>query len=113
MVKMGMRGYSVAAVHDATGDMAALTQLEVDPEAPEWGHQGLTAVTRPHRGHRLGLLVKAAMLEQLAAAEPAMERIETGNADANEHMIAVNETLGYEVLNPPWDWFELPVSEVV
>ena len=36
------------------------------PEAPSWGFQELTAVTRPHRGHRLGLLVKAAMLEWLA-----------------------------------------------
>ena len=41
-------------------------QVFVDPEYPEWGHQGLTAVTRPHRGHRLGLLIKAAMLEWLA-----------------------------------------------
>ena len=56
----------VAAVHDATGEMAALTGVIVDPEAPSWGFQELTAVTRPHRGHRLGLLVKAAMLEWLA-----------------------------------------------
>jgi GNAT superfamily N-acetyltransferase len=112
MVKMGTRGYSVAAVHDVTGEMTAFTQLEVNPEIPEWGHQGPTAVTRPHRGHRLGLLVKATMLEWLATAEPAVERILTGNADSNQHMIAVNEALGYDVLAPPWQWFELPVAAV-
>jgi RimJ/RimL family protein N-acetyltransferase len=110
LVRMGVRGYSVAAIHDATGDLAALTQLEVDPDCPEWGHQGITAVTRPHRGHRLGLLVKAAMLQWLADAEPQVEQVETSNADANEHMIAVNEALGFTILQPSWSWLELPVA---
>ena len=102
------RGYSVAAVHDATGEMAALTQLFVDPADPDWGHQGLTGVTRPHRGHRLGLLTKAAMMEWMATAEPQLEHVETNNAEANSYMIAVNEALGFElaarglpVLRPP------------
>ena len=111
LIRMGVRGYSVAAICDATGEMAALTQLEVDPDDPEWGHQGLTAVTRPHRGHRLGLLVKTAMLQWLAEAEPGLDRIETGNADSNSHMIAVNETLGFQPLKPFWQWFDLPVGE--
>jgi GNAT superfamily N-acetyltransferase len=105
-----VRGYSVAALHDATGQMAGLTQVEVDPETPEWGFQGLTAVTRPHRGHRLGMLTKATMLEWLAEAEPQLEKIETGNADSNQHMISVNETLGYEVVEPGWQFFEMPVA---
>jgi RimJ/RimL family protein N-acetyltransferase len=111
LIKMGVRGYSVAAICDATGEMAALSQLEVDPDGPEWGHQGITAVTRPHRGHRLGLLVKAAMLQWLAEAEPQVDRIETGNADSNEHMIAVNEALGFEPFEPFWQWHEMPVEE--
>jgi RimJ/RimL family protein N-acetyltransferase len=105
-----VRSYSVAAVHEATGEMAALTQVEVDPDSPQWGHQGLTAVTRPHRGHRLGLLVKAAMLDWLAGAEPEIERIETGNDSTNQHMIAVNESLGYEVFEPLWQWYEIEVA---
>jgi RimJ/RimL family protein N-acetyltransferase len=108
-----MRGYGVAALHDATGEMAAYTAIEVDPEAPEWGYQGLTAVTRPHRGHRLGLLVKTAMLELLAEAEPEVKYISTGNAAANEHMIAVNDQLGYEVVEPGWQWYERPVADIL
>jgi RimJ/RimL family protein N-acetyltransferase len=109
----GVRGYSVAALHDATGELAALTQEEVDPERPDWGYQGLTAVTRPHRGHRLGLLAKATMMEWLATAEPQLERVVTGNAASNQHMIAVNETLGYELYPPGWQFCEIPVKSAL
>jgi RimJ/RimL family protein N-acetyltransferase len=106
----GHRGYAVAAVHDETGEMAALTKVFIDPEEPAWGHQGVTAVTRPHRGHRLGLLTKAAMAEWLAAAEPGLERIATTNAEVNSYMIAVNETLGYRLAEPGQRFFALPVT---
>jgi len=108
-----LRSYSVAALHDATGEMAAYTGMLVDPEAPSWGLQELTAVTRQHRGHRLGLLVKTAMLELLAEAEPQLEFIVTGNAAVNDHMIAVNEQLGYEVVEPGGQFYEAPVSTLL
>jgi GNAT superfamily N-acetyltransferase len=105
-----MRGYGVVALRDSDDEMAAYTGVLVDPDNPEWGHQQLTAVTRAHRGHRLGLLVKTAMLELLAEAEPRLAHIETGNAASNEHMIAINEQLGYRVVQPGWNWWEMPVS---
>jgi GNAT superfamily N-acetyltransferase len=105
-----LRGYSVAAIAESTGEMAGLTQVFVDPAYPEWGHQGVTAVTRPHRGHRLGLLIKAAMLEWLATEEPKLERIATDNAATNKYMIAVNETLGYELMKPDEQTYQLTVS---
>jgi RimJ/RimL family protein N-acetyltransferase len=114
LVRAGhLRGHGVAAIHDATGEMAAFTGVVVDPESPEWGFQQLTAVTRPHRGHRLGLLVKTAMLELLAREEPQLARIVTGNAAANNHMIAVNEQLGYEVVEPGWLSYEIPVAKLL
>ena len=106
----GNRQYSVAARHDGTGDLAALTQVAVDPTMPEWGFQMLTAVIREHRGHRLGLLVKVAMAELLAAEEPQLEQIETFNADSNPHMIAVNEALGYAIVGPPMNGWLLDVK---
>ncbi len=109
----GSRGYFVAALHGATGEMAALTQVEVNPEFPEWGHQQITAVARPHRGHRLGLLIKAAMTQWLKDAEPAMQRIVTWNAADNAHMIAINETLGYELLHPQGRTYDLPVQQAL
>jgi RimJ/RimL family protein N-acetyltransferase len=107
-----MRGYGIAALHDGTGEMAGFTAVIVDPEHPQWGFQQLTAVVRAHRGHRLGLLVKTAMLDLLASAEPQLERIATGNAAENAHMIAVNEQLGYEVVPPGWAFYEVPVASV-
>jgi GNAT superfamily N-acetyltransferase len=104
------RRYSLAALHDVTGEMAALTTVSVDPGGPGWGHQQITAVTRPHRGHRLGLLVKTAMMDWLATAEPQVERIVTWNAASNKHMIAINEELGYQVWGRPYRSAELPVA---
>jgi RimJ/RimL family protein N-acetyltransferase len=67
----------------------------VDGERPTLAEQHDTSVVRAHRGHRLGLLLKAEMLLWLAEAEPQLERIYTWNAESNGHMIAVNDRLGY------------------
>ena len=109
---MLFRSYNVAAVSDATGEMAAYSEIIIDPESPAWGYQQLTAVVRWHRGHRLGLLVKTAMLELLASAEPQLEYIETGNAASNEHMIAINEQLAYRVVEPGWRSYEMAVADM-
>jgi GNAT superfamily N-acetyltransferase len=108
----GMHDYTVAARHDDTGELAALTEMSVDPANPGWGYQVFTVVTRKHRGHRLGLLLKIAMMELLATTEPQLERITTWNARSNEHMIAVNEALGYTVFGQPNTSFRLDVAAV-
>jgi RimJ/RimL family protein N-acetyltransferase len=107
----GLRSYTVAARSNETGKLAGLSQLGVDPCEPAWGFQELTAVAGPHRGHRLGLLVKVAMLELLAEREPQLTRILTGNADGNEHMIAINAELGFTVLDR-WSTWEIEVAKV-
>jgi GNAT superfamily N-acetyltransferase len=111
--RQGRKIYTLAALDAASGAMAAVTAVEADPDNPEWGHQLLTAVTREHRGHRLGLLVKTAMLEWLAVAEPTLQRIVTGNAAVNQHMIAINVELGYELLRPLAQSYEVPVAAVL
>ena len=78
---------------------------------PEWGFQELTAVARPHRGHRLGLLLKLAMLDLLAAREPQLTRVITLNTAGNDHMIAINDQLGFGVLDR-WPAWELDVADV-
>jgi len=107
------RVYTLAALHDASGEMAAVTAVEADQDNPGWGYQLITAVTRKHRGHRLGMLVKTAMLDWLAVEEPALERIMTGNAAVNQYMIAINEELGYELLPPLAQSYELPVADAL
>jgi RimJ/RimL family protein N-acetyltransferase len=103
-IQAGMRRHSVAALADNSGKMAALTQVYVDPDQADWGYQGVTAVTRPHRGHRLGMLVKTAMLQRLSELEPQISAVETGNAASNQYMIAVNEQLGFRVTDTFQNW---------
>src|SRR5580693_7223016 len=109
----GRHVYTLAALHDASGEMAAVTAVEADLDNREWGHQQLTAVIRKHRGHRLGLLVKAAMLEWLATAEPQLGYIVTGNAAVNQHMIAINDQLGCELLEPSAQSYERAVADLI
>jgi GNAT superfamily N-acetyltransferase len=108
----GLRHYTVLARHDATEELVALTQLGVDPLVPEWGLQEFTAVVPPHRGHRLGLLVKVGLLDLLAKREPQLRHILTGNADQNKHMIAINADLGFRVLDR-WSSWEMDVAAAI
>jgi GNAT superfamily N-acetyltransferase len=108
----GLRYYTVAARSGRTGELAGMTQVGVDPFTPRWAFQEMTAVARPHRGHRLGLLAKVAMLELLADCEPLVKRIYTSNADTNQHMIAINAELGFQVIDR-WRSWELPVASAL
>ncbi len=94
----GNRFYRVIARHRETGELAGHSVVLVESERPTIGDQHDTSVLRSHRGHRLGLLLKADMLRWLADEEPQLETIDTWNAESNDHMIDVNEKLGYEVL---------------
>jgi GNAT superfamily N-acetyltransferase len=109
----GLRDYTVVARHDDTGELAALSEMAVDPANPGWGFQMNTVVTRKHRGHRLGLLAKIAMMALLATTEPQLERISTWNAESNAHMIAINEAMGYAVFGPPVTDLRLDVTAVL
>jgi GNAT superfamily N-acetyltransferase len=110
--RQGQRYYTVAAQCASGGEFAGLTQLAVDPQTPQWGFQELTAVTRPHRGHRLGLLLKVAMLDLLAGREPQLRWVTTGNADSNSHMIAINALLGFQPVDSSSTW-QLDVAKAL
>jgi hypothetical protein len=47
-----------------------------------------------HRGHRLGGLVEAAVLRQVARALPQVRTITTSTAETTTPMVAVDEALG-------------------
>jgi GNAT superfamily N-acetyltransferase len=106
----GVRGYTVAARHDGSGELGGISEVEVDLEQPDQAFQALTAVASAHRGHRLGLLLKVAMMEWLAKTEPQVTRIHTTNAEGNDHMIGINQVLGYRRLGQPFRSWELPVE---
>jgi hypothetical protein len=75
-----------------------MTEAFVNETVPHRGFQGGTLVVPAHRGHRLGLAVKVANQRALAGRFPQLEWIITGNADVNAHMNAINDRLGFRVV---------------
>lgn len=94
MAARGQHVYRLVARHRRTQEWAGLTILCVDSLRPGVAMQEDTSVLPAHRGHRLGLLLKARMLLWMRERHPELETIDTWNADSNRHMIAVNEQLG-------------------
>ncbi|MCW2607765.1 MAG: GCN5-related N-acetyltransferase [Frankiales bacterium] len=84
-----------AARHTASGALVGFTEVVVRPALPQQVEQWETLVLRAHRGHRLGLLLKLAVLRRLARSHPGARQVVTTNAETNAPMIAVNEALGY------------------
>jgi GNAT superfamily N-acetyltransferase len=102
----GRRSYQTVARHDATGEIVAVTDL-VGADCDTWHmHQEITLVLPEHRGHRLGTLVKLANLARAKAAVPELTAIDTGNAEENEHMLAINRAMGFHPVDL-WDGWQL------
>ena len=94
----GIEVYRVVARHRRTGALGGHTAMLVERRDPELGIQEDTAVTPAHRGRRLGTALKADMVLWLADVEPQVRSVETWNTETNAHMIAINESLGYQVV---------------
>ncbi|WP_139416874.1 GNAT family N-acetyltransferase [Agromyces laixinhei] len=84
----------VAAAVTEGGEIAGYTELEL-PLGRRFAYQSDTLVVGAHRGNGLGMLVKLANLERLAATSPERTVVYTWNADENEHMLAINIALGF------------------
>ncbi|HET8867870.1 MAG TPA: GNAT family N-acetyltransferase [Agrococcus sp.] len=95
------------AIEDATDAVVAFTTLVSSDgstaAAPRAWYQHDTLVHADHRGHRLGMLVKAANLQSLLALD-ADAAVRTWNAAENRHMLAVNEALGFAPLGDEGAW---------
>lgn len=72
--------------------------MEARPVQPERLMQGDTAVLAAHRGHRLGLAMKAAMLRWFTADKVEAELVSTFTGASNTHMADVNHRLGFETV---------------
>lgn len=94
----------VVAVHEATGGIAGLTELEVHRYCPELAYQEDTAVLPAHRGHGLGLWVKADMLRRLHTAGAPVRQIRTTTDFSNTYMLAVNDRLGFRRTGVAEQW---------
>ena len=91
------------AIHEASGEVAGLTEVVVPAQHPERADQYDTIVVRAHRGYGIDSAIKARMLFELSGAEPGLREVQTWNAHNNESMLKVNAELGYQ---PDRDWYE-------
>lgn len=94
LAAQGRTAYAAVAL-DAEEEVVAYTCLVAPAAEPARCYQWGTLVHPPHRGHRLGLAVKAANLRQLQHREPARRLLVTFNAEVNAPMVAVNDALGF------------------
>ncbi len=93
-LERGTHLVGAAAVHRPTGEVAAFTRIDVRPPG-DHGDIYLTVAHPKHRGHRLGTIVKIEVHRRVRREFPQLRLVHTGNADANAHMVAINDRLGY------------------
>lgn len=102
-IARGRRRYHTGVRHDESGRLVALTSLDFSDI--EWhAYQQITIVEPRHRGHRLGMIVKIENLRFARAHEPSVRVIDTWNAGVNDHMIAINEAMGYRPVDAWQNW---------
>jgi GNAT superfamily N-acetyltransferase len=96
---------TVAARAIGSSELAGFTTL-ILPTAGATARQHDTLVTKPHRGHGLGMLMKLDNLLRLRAERPELVRIVTWNAEENRAMLAVNEASGFlpVAYEAQWQW---------
>ncbi len=94
LAKQGRTKYNAVALAP-DGALVAYSDLATTVHEPRRAYQWGTLVRPDHRGHRLGLAIKVALLRLLAREQPEITEVVTYNAEENAPMVAVNDRLGF------------------
>ena len=86
------------------GRLVAWTTVSGSDDNPTQAWQQITIVDPEHRGHRLGLIVKLENLRHVRRGRPELTAIDTFNATANDHMLAINDTMGFRRADEWMQW---------
>jgi mycothiol synthase len=91
-------------VRDVSGRCAGGTEVIFEPWDATVALQQNTAIAEAHRGRGLAKWVKASMLGRIRRDRPDVERVRTSNAFSNAPMLAINNTLGFEITEVRTEW---------
>ncbi|MEO7194828.1 MAG: GNAT family N-acetyltransferase [Pseudonocardiaceae bacterium] len=89
---------------ERTGRLVAFTMLVGFTTSRWFAGQEDTIVAPEHRGHRLGTLIKVANLHLAQSQRPELRVIDTCNADSNQHMVRINEAMGFRPHHRTGEW---------
>jgi GNAT superfamily N-acetyltransferase len=101
---LGIRGHLVAAL-TPSGEIAGYSSVYAFPGVMPMAGVGATAVVAAHRGHGLGLRLKADLTLHVLERETHLTSFETWNNEGNEPMLRINRLLGYELADE-WNSFQ-------
>ncbi|MFE7837170.1 GNAT family N-acetyltransferase [Streptomyces sp. NPDC057474] len=94
IAKRGDSLYTVAAVHTSSGTIVGFSELVLPDDGKGDGQHYGTAVLPEHRGHALGLWMKAKAILHAHSLAPDLTLL-TDTAEDNTPMRQVNDALGY------------------
>lgn len=100
----GQTSLSTVARHNPSGQIVAVSDIGVESAPPDVAYQWSTIVLPSHRGHRLGMLVKLGNLDLLRRTRPNVRSVNTWNAAVNDHMVAINEAIGFRAVERWREW---------
>ncbi len=86
---------AIFAVKTSTGELAGFTAVRIPDAEPALSKQGDTVTIDAHRNQGIGRWLKASMWQWLRSERPEVEYIDTGNAESNRAMLAINEAMGF------------------
>ncbi len=99
----GQTALTTAVEHLPSGQLVGFSEIFV-PSGRTAATQEDTLVLREHRGHRLGMLLKATTALDLLREAPHVEAVVTWNAEENRSMLDVNEAMGYRAIGYEGGW---------
>ena len=101
----GSLAVTTAVEHRPSGQLVGFSEILVPEDRPA-ATQEDTLVLREHRGHRLGLLLKATTAHELLRVFPKIRSVVTWNAEENRPVLDINDRLGFGSIGYEGGWLK-------
>jgi GNAT superfamily N-acetyltransferase len=103
LVEAGRQRWTIF-VRDPDSRCVGGTEVTFEPWQPALAFQQNTGIDPAHRGRGLAKWVKAEMLQRIRDQQPDVARVRTDNAFSNDAMLAINDALGFDVVEVRTEW---------